>query len=101
MNHIIKKIVDYVSKMICDMRIKIVLCKYKIDTKSFEDGRIFGYQKGFLDGTKLRAQRSEGVSADEYNGLIRYLTVHNLEIYYCLNSPDGTGLMVRYKSKTE
>ena len=73
--------------------------KYEMDTKSYEKGATFGYQKGFIDGTELRAQRSEGVPAEEYNGLVRYLVTHNLEIYYCLNSPAGTGLKVRYKEK--
>jgi len=95
-----KKFFDYIFNMICEMRIKITLLKYKNDTESFENGRKLGYSKGFIDGTELRAQKSKEVSAEEYNGLIRYLVTHNLEIYYCLNSPSGTGLMIRHKEKT-
>ena len=100
MKKILKKIVDYIFNTIQNARIKLILEKYKIDNKSFEDGRKLGYSKGFIEGTELRAQRHESVKKEDYEGLIRYLVTHNLELVYCLNSPEGTGLMVRYKEKT-
>jgi len=101
MKNLIKKIINYIFKKIYEMKIQIILDKYQIDTKSFENGRQIGYQKGFQDGIELIPNRNSGVSKSDHEGLVRYLVTHNLEFYYTSNSTEGSGLMIRYKDNNK
>jgi len=91
----IKKFIDYIFEKIHKQKIELILKKYKIDTDSYEKGRQFGYEKGFIDGTKSNPQKHYSVPKKDYDDLIIYLASHNLVLIYNVDSPDGTGLMVR------
>lgn len=67
----------------------------------FEKGRKAGYEEGFVDGSEFRLKKSDSVTNDEYEALIRYLVVNDLQLSYSTNFSDGfsSGLMVRKRKQ--
>lgn len=67
----------------------------------YEKGKKDGYEQGFIEGSESKIVKSDSVSNEEYEALIRYLIVNDLQLSYSTNFSDGfsKGLMVRKRDK--
>lgn len=67
----------------------------------YEMGRKAGYEQGFTEGSESKITKSDSVSNEEYEALIRYLIVNDLQLSYSTNFSDGfsKGLMVRKRAQ--
>jgi len=75
----------------------------KREQEIFEMGRKVGYEQGFTDGAESKIIKTDSVTNDEYEALIRYLVVNDLQLIYSIDSINNatSGLMVRKKYKHE
>ena len=69
----------------------------------FEMEKKEGYEQVFIDGSESIITKTEGVSNDEYESLIRYLVVNDLQLFYSKEEINNSrsGFVIRKKHRHE